>query len=181
MIIKYRVFTLLALITLINLSACRLQQTLPVPVIHDLGQLNNRQDRIAITVDAPIWLWDSRIRYRLLYKDPTAIAYYNLDRWEAPVPTLLEQQLNIPELTTPLYLKIQLTQFEQRFSAFDTAQVIMELRVSAFSSKENTLLAKQVFKGVEVTITPDAQGAILGFSHLTEQMKAQITAWLQLL
>jgi len=179
MIIKYRALALLTLITLINLSACSLQQTLSVPVTHDLGQLNNRQERIAITVDAPVWLWDSRIRYRLLYKDPTAIAYYNLDRWEAPIPTLLEQQLNIPELTKPLYLKIQLTQFEQRFSAPDKAQVIMELRVSTFSSKENTLLAKQTFKGVKITARPDAQGAILGFSQLTEQMNTQITAWLQ--
>lgn len=179
MIIKHKVANFLILLFFVSLSACRLQHSLSVPVTHDLGQLNNSQERLTITVDAPVWLWDSRIRYRLLYKDPTAIAYYNLDRWEAPVPSLLEQQLNIPELTKPLYLKIKLTQFEQQFSALDTAHVIMELRVSAFSSKENTLLAKQVFKGVEITTTPDAQGAILGFSHLTKKINTQITSWLQ--
>ncbi len=176
MTIKYQAVTFLVFI---YLSACSVQKTLSVPVMHDLGQLNNRKERIAITVDAPVWLWDSRIRYRLLYKDPTAIAYYNLDRWEAPIPTLLEQQLNIPKLTKPFSLKIQLTQFEQRFSAPDKAHVLMELRISAFSNKENKLFAEQVFRGLEKTTSPDAQGAILGFSQLTKQMNTQIVVWLQ--
>jgi len=169
---------ILAISFLIMTSACSMRPNLPVPTHHDLGlateaTLNNA----TVNVDAPSWLWDERIRYRLLYSNPTAIAYYNLDRWEAPIPTLLEHRLNIAAQGKPINLKIQLMQFEQQFESANNARVVMILRVSAFSSDDSRLLSKRVFNFSKNTISPDAAGAIKGFVDLTEQANNELSSW----
>ncbi|MGR8979863.1 MAG: hypothetical protein ACU84H_07225 [Gammaproteobacteria bacterium] len=70
--------------------------TRSVPItLHDLGPAGYPEKPVsASSLDAPVWLWDDRIRYRLLYADASAIRYYSQDRWEAPPPALLEPHLS---------------------------------------------------------------------------------------
>lgn len=169
---------ILAISFLIMTSACSMRPNLSVPTHHDLGiakeaNINNS----TVNVDAPSWLWDERIRYRLLYSNPTAIDYYNLDRWEAPVPTLLEHRLNIAAQGKLINIKIQLMQFEQQFESANNARVVMVLRVSAFSSNGSRLLSKRILKFSKNTESPDAAGAIKGFVDLTEQANKEISSW----
>ncbi|MBW6453031.1 MAG: hypothetical protein K0A92_04530 [Methyloprofundus sp.] len=159
-------------------SACSMRPNLSVPTHHDLGLATEASIHNAtVNVDAPSWLWEERIRYRLLYSNPTAIAYYNLDRWEASVPTLLEHRLHIAAHGKPINLKIQLLQFEQQFESANHARVVMLLKVHAFSGESTALLGQRVFKFAKNTPTPDAAGAIKGFVDLTKQANNELSSW----
>jgi len=169
------------LMLLAALSACSVAPDYSNPVSHDLGpvaQPSAKQSKIFL--QAPVWLWDERIRYRLLYDDDTAIRYYNLDRWEAPLPALLERHF-AGIGSNPVTLKIRLTQFEQQFQTPKEARVVMRLSVSAFLDKDHRLLGKRTFSLSQDTGTPDAAGAIKGFIALVGKAKADIQTWLSTL
>ena len=172
---------LIAITLMATVSACSIGANHGLPVSHDLGPIaiSTAQDA-AVTLDAPVWLWDERIRYRLLYKDATAIRYYNLDRWEAPFPALLERRLTING-KRPFTVQINLTQFEQQFETSNQARVVMSLMVSVFAAKDYRLIANRSFNLSQNTVSPDAAGAIAGFVTLTEQAKTDIQAWLETL
>jgi len=164
-----------------TVSACSIGAHRGLPVRHDLGPIaiSAAQDT-AVTLDAPVWLWDERIRYRLLYEDATAIRHYNLDRWEAPVPALLERRLTMNG-KRPFTVHINLTQFEQQFETVNQARVVMSLTVSVFAASDYRLITNRSFNLSQNTVSPDAAGAIAGFVTLTEQAKTDIQAWLETL
>lgn len=172
---------LIAITLLATVSACSIGSKPGLPVSHDLGPVTEqRADGVPVTLDAPLWLWDERIRYRLLYQDATVIRYYNLDRWEAPLPALLERHLTINS-EQPFTVQIQLTQFEQQFEMLNQARVVLSLTVSVFAAKDYRLIAKRSFNLSKNTVSPDAAGAIAGFITLTGQAKTGIQAWLKTL
>ncbi len=84
-------------------------------------------------MDAPTWLWDNRIRYRLLYASPTRVGFYALDLWIAPPPELFEQLLISSGKTRNYSLNIRLQDFEQQFDAPDRARVVLRFSVEAYS------------------------------------------------
>jgi cholesterol transport system auxiliary component len=169
---------LLILLMLISLAACAGRGEPRLPLNHDLGQRSEPSgNNVTLTIDAPVWLWDDKIRYRLLYNDASAVRYYNLDRWEAPLPALLERYLNRIESPHALKLRVALAQFEQRFTASNEARVVIELTVSAHCHGANTLLGSQRFSTTQAT-SSDAEGAINGFSALSNQLRNEIQAWL---
>jgi len=172
---------LIAITLLATISACSVGSNPGLPLSHDLGPVaKTTVDSVSVTLDAPVWLWDERIRYRLLYEDASVIRYYNLDRWEAPLPALLERRLTINS-EQPFTVQIQLTQFEQQFATLNQAHVVLSLTVSVFAVKDYRLIAKRSFNLSQNTISPDAAGAIAGFITLTEQVKTGIQAWLKTL
>ena len=130
---KRIIYRVLVISLLSMATACTIGSKPAMPVSHDLGPIGvPGADTIPITLSAPVWLWSERLRYRLLYKDPTAIHYYNLDRWEAPLPALLERRLKVTGKQQALTLQIQLTQFEQQFETINNAYVVMAFTASAF-------------------------------------------------
>ena len=176
---KHIINSMLALSLLGMATACSVGNKLAMPVSHDLGPIALvNVHSIPLTMSAPVWLWNERIRYRLLYKDATAVAYYNLDRWEAPLPALLERRLKVTGKQQGLTLKIYLTQFEQQFEAINNAHVLMAFTVSAFAGGSNSLLAERSFTLSQQTDSADADGAISGFVALTEQANKEMTLWL---
>ena len=171
----------LAITSIMIFSACSVNSSLLMPVSHDLGLIErNTSNKISITLDAPAWLWDERIRYRLLYDDATVIRYYHKDRWETPIPALLERRLTIVS-KRPLIMRIQLNQFEQHFDKADKATVVMDMTVRVFAEKNNKLLGKHNFILSQATISADAKGAIDGFVEMTEKAKVEIQLWLDTL
>ncbi|SEL39990.1 ABC-type transport auxiliary lipoprotein family protein [Nitrosovibrio tenuis] len=172
---------LIAITLMATVSACSIGANHGLPVRHDLGPMAiSMAQGTAVTLDAPVWLWDERIRYRLLYEDATVIRYYNSDRWEAPLPALLERRLTING-KRPFTVQIKLTQFEQQFETSNQARVVMSLMVSALAARDYRLIANRSFNLSQNTVSPDAAGAIAGFVTLTEQAKADIQAWLETL
>lgn len=169
---------LIALIIMI--TGCSISQK--QPAVHDFGFVvyNHGAKSVKnpiITVDAPKWLWDNRIRYRLLYASPTRVRFYTLDSWIAPPPELFEQQLFAGNKTLNYPLHIRLLDFEQQFDAPDRARVVLRFSVDAYAAGNKSAISSQQFRLEQPTTTPDAAGAVNGFANLTRQAVDKIQTW----
>jgi cholesterol transport system auxiliary component len=153
--------------------------TLKQPAVHDFGLPVSAvaQGRASITVNAPTWLWDNRIRYRLLFASPSQVRFYGLDRWIASPPELLEQLLAGSGGKAQDYaLIVRLQDFEQQFDAPDRARVVLHFSVEAYS--DNKKIDEHEFNLQQPTKTPDAAGAISGFTDLAQRAAGKIQDWL---
>lgn len=151
------------------------------PAFHDFGASMStaiHQDKALVSVNAPTWLWDNRIRYRLLFSAPTQVRFYGLDRWIASPPELLEQLLTSSDKAQDYILIIRLHDFEQQFDEPDRARVVLRFSVEAYSVNNKQKIASREFYLQQPTKTPDAAGAINGFTDLTKQATEYIQAWL---
>lgn len=180
---KYSLIGLLLFSILLSGTGCSL--TPKQPVLHDFGlpdsisTYNSKRDnKPTITVDAPTWLWDNRIRYRLLYASPNRVGFYALDLWIAPPPELFEQLLISSGKIRNYSLIIWLHDFEQQFDAPDRARVMLRFSVDVYSGDNNKKVATQEFYLERPTTTPDAAGAVSGFDKLTRQAADRIQVWL---
>lgn len=151
------------------------------PAVHDFGlpvSAATHQGRASINVNAPTWLWDNRIRYRLLFASPSQVRFYGLDRWIASPPELFEQLLTSSGKAQNHALLIRLQDFEQQFDAPSRARVVLRFSVEAYSGNDKQKIGTQEFYLQQPTKTPDATGAINGFTDLTQQAAEKIQAWL---
>jgi cholesterol transport system auxiliary component len=152
------------------------------PALHDFGlpvSAAIQQGRASITINAPTWLWDNRIRYRLLFSSSSQVRFYGLDRWIASPPELFEQLLSSSDKAQNYALIIRLQDFEQQFDAPDRARVVLRFSVEAHSTGNGQAVATQEFHLEQVTKTPDAAGAISGFTDLTQLAAGKIQDWLR--
>jgi cholesterol transport system auxiliary component len=181
--VKYLSNSLLLLVMLLSSAGCSISAK--QPVLHDFGSpvsmpadKSAQVNKPAITVDAPTWLWDNRIRYRLLYASPTRVGFYTLDLWVAPPPELFEQLLIASGKIQNFSLVIWLNDFEQQFEAPDRARVILRFSVEAYSVNNSKRAFTQEFALQYPTTSPDAAGAVNGFAYLTRQAADKIQGWL---
>lgn len=165
-------------------GACSLgRPAVSPPVAHDFGPEPTALPSGAVTwsvgsVDAPAWLQDDRIRYRLLYADPSQVRFYSRDLWAAPPPHLLAQRLDMAGGGGDLRLRVDVQVFEQVFDAPDRARVLLNLNVTAYRPGGAQPLAERRFRFDEATPSADAPGAVTAFTHLADQAVAEIRAWL---
>lgn len=149
------------------------------PALHDFAvppSAADQQGRASVSVNAPTWLWDNRIRYRLLFAQSSQVRFYGLDRWIAAPPELFEHLLNVSGKAQNYNLIIRLQDFEQQFDAPDRASVLLRFVAEAYSG--NDKIATQAFYLQQPTKTPDAAGAISGFTDLAQQAGMRIQHWL---
>jgi cholesterol transport system auxiliary component len=153
--------------------------------VHDFGLTSQNttagQTRLTssppVNVEAPKWLNDNRIRYRLLYASPTQVRYYMHDKWLASPPELFAQLLNTSNLTVRNPLTVTLLTFEQQFTTPNQAHVSMRFTVSGGTeSKNNT--DKQNFSLTLPCPNPDAKGAVSAFSTITRMAVDKINSWI---
>lgn len=155
------------------------------PALHDFGvtpvPLHSRQEPEAaeIKVLAPKWLGDNRIRYRLLYAQPTRIRFYNLDQWIAPPQELLKLQLASANLDPNYSLVVHLLNFEQQFEEPGSAFVLLHFRADVFSAYSKKKGDSREFVLRSGKVSPDAEGAVEGFAESAAQASQQIQAWLR--
>lgn len=166
------------------LGSCTILPEIQPVAIHDFGFTfykpgNSDLAPTQVSVEAPEWLADTRIRYRLLYAEPTQVRYYSLDQWIAPPNELFEQLLSTHTSGLPKLLAIQIQGFEQQFDAPGRAKALM--RFSAVASSENSgdKLLKKDFVLQQPCPTADAKGAVTGFSILARNAVDQIQLWLK--
>ena len=170
----------LALIVGFALAGCEIAPK--QPDVHDFGLpiVRGHSSGTAIVpnidLDAPKWLWDTRIRYRLLYKSPTKVNFYMLDRWIATPPELFKQQL-VEQTNLRFPLAITFLDFEQQFDNPKQAKVFMRLSVTAYAA-ENKPLATREFQWRRLTPSADAKGAVEGFAYLVRTAVNDIDGWL---
>lgn len=172
---------------LLMLGSCSLLHQSQSVAEHDFGysdsssQLNNSKatQQSSITVEAPKWLSDNRIRYRLLYAIPSQVRFYSLDRWIAPPPELFEQLFNDSEKQWLKPFTIQLQVFEQQFEAPDRAKVIMDFTASFVQTESKQKINERDFHLQAPCPTPDAKGAVAAFTLLTRKAVDETQAWLR--
>jgi cholesterol transport system auxiliary component len=153
--------------------------------VHDFGYPitispaeNTPLNQPLISVEAPKWFSDNRIRYRLLYATPTQVRFYALDRWIAPPPELFQQLLIASGKHWPVPFDIQLDVFEQQFEVADRAKVVMHFTVTTVPSGDKQKPSKREFHLQQPCPTADAKGAVTGFTTLTKQAVDKVQAWL---
>lgn len=146
------------------------------PALHDFGlSTNPTTEKASVSINAPTWLWDNRIRYRLLYSEPTEVKFYGLDRWIASPPELFEQLFNG---RSKYGVAIQLQDFEQQFDAPDRSRVVLRFTAEAYSTDKQHKLGEREFYIQQYTKTADASGAISGFTNLAHQAVRNVQDWL---
>jgi cholesterol transport system auxiliary component len=69
---------------------------------------------------------------------------------------------------------IRLHDFEQQFDTPDQARVVMRFSVEAYSANNKQKIGTQEFYLQQPTKTPDAAGAISGFTDLAQQAAKRI-------
>lgn len=151
------------------------------PALHDFGvpvSAAVNQGKVSVSVNAPTWLWDNRIRYRLLFSSPSQVRFYGLDRWIASPPEMFEQLLTFNNTQDRDYvIVIRLHDFEQQFDTPDRSRVVMRFSVEA-SSDNKRKTSSQEFYLEQVNKTPDAAGAIAGFIDLARKASGKIQDWI---
>jgi cholesterol transport system auxiliary component len=182
---KYLLIVLLLVSTLFLMTACTVV-TPKNPALHDFGPPvsisaagNGKQgNRSMISVDAPTWLWDNRIRYRPLYASPTRVGFYALDLWAAPPPELFEQLLMSGGRTQNYALIIRLQDFEQQFDAPGRSRVVLRFFAEAYDGDTHKKTGTREFYLERPAMTPDAAGAVDALVHLTRRAVDDIQGWL---
>ena len=177
--------SILALLFLIA-TACSVLTKPKSSALHDFGYpysipsstMIRLTQHPPITVEAPKWLADNRIHYRLLYANPTQVRFYTLDRWIASPAELFEQLLlsNLKLEIVPV--NIQLHVFEQQFISSTQANVIMHFTVATVPDDKNQKSIERDFHLQAPCLTPDAKGAVSAFNKLTRQAVDKVQAWL---
>ncbi|MCD2449894.1 hypothetical protein GO003_005785 [Methylicorpusculum oleiharenae] len=150
---------------------------------HDLGPLTEitshddlNSDRRLI-ISAPEWLNDTRLRYRQLYKAPTLVKAYSLDRWVAPPTQLLSRYFASLPLPPENQLHLHVIDFEQQFDSAHSAKSLFSFSVELFG-KDKKAISTRFFRLEEINESADAQGAIKSFVSLTRQAKTELIKWL---
>jgi cholesterol transport system auxiliary component len=150
---------------------------------HDLGPLTeitphddlNAEKRM--TLSAPEWLNDTRLRYRQLYKAPTLVKAYSLDRWVAPPTQLLRRYFASLPLPPETQLFLHVIDFEQQFDSAHSAKSLFSFSVELFG-KDKKSISTRFFRLEEINESADAHGAIKSFVSLTRQAKIELINWL---
>lgn len=175
----------IAVLLFLLVASCSILPKTKPSAVHDFGlpyfspssEITELSQHPLITVEAPKWLVDNRIHYRLLYNNPTEVRFYALDRWIAPPPELFEQLLNSRSQHWKLPTILRLHVFEQQFVSSSQAKVLMHFSVTTVPDNKNQKSIKQDFHLEAPCPTPDANGAVNGFTALTKQAGDKIVAW----
>jgi cholesterol transport system auxiliary component len=183
---KARISGLFVLVLLLTLSGCSILPQSQPSAVHDFGvpnansssETSTSSKQPSITVQAPKWLSDNRIHYRLLYATPTQVRFYALDRWIAPPSELFEQLLNASGKQLSKTATIQLDVFEQQFDTSNQAKVVIHFTVTTVAEDNKHRANKRDFHLQLPCPTPDAKGAVTGFTSLTKQAVDKVQAWL---
>jgi cholesterol transport system auxiliary component len=155
----------------------------PRPAVHDFGPVPSAAANTiipwsAVSVEAPEWLHDPLIRYRLLYSQPTQVRFYSLDRWVAPPPELLASRLAASNSTKGYELRLSLQTFEQVFEAPDRSVVQLNFQASAIDPQTAQRASLRVFRFSRPARSADAAGAVESISRLVEQALAELAKWM---
>ena len=133
------------------------------------------------------------IHYRLLYDadgdlQPRPYAH---SRWAASVPQLLAQRLQqILSASRPvleagngrlaaLDLRLALDEFAQHFASEGESSGVIQLRATLFGGQPRRLIAQRSFAASSAAPTPDAPGGVHALREATNDIAAQLDAWLR--
>jgi cholesterol transport system auxiliary component len=165
-----------------------------------------RQPTITLPeVDAPVALEGTAVLYRLAYSDAQQLRPYAQARWTMAPAQLLRQRLReqlgqsrtilapgeagpvLPVTSTqpfvpqPAIVRIELEEFSQLFDAPQTSSALVRVRATVLQTGPNgsRTAAQQTFVVRRPAATADAAGGVKALALATEEVIAQLDAWLQ--
>ncbi|XHO73877.1 hypothetical protein BCC0238_003374 [Burkholderia gladioli] len=163
---------------------------------YDLGPLDTSSLALApasgsvikvLDVRAPDAFDTDKFAYRLAYADAQRIATYRDSRWTAPPAQLLTQRLRAAlaargtvleggDAVRASVLHVELNTFEQVFDG--QAQSHGEVAVRATLTHDGAVLGQRSFVARAPASTPDAAGGASALAAASNELVAQIVAWL---
>jgi cholesterol transport system auxiliary component len=189
------------------LASCGvLSKSGPPPKLHDFGTAAAPEvpgaaavaGALRVRVEAPPWLEEQDIHYRLMYDDPTQLRAYAMNRWVACPAQLLEQRLlaavarsraadagaaaqNAGAAVGPAAgagagaeVRLVLERFEQRFESPERARAVV--RVRAERRMRGAPDAVRVFELARPS-APTVHGAVRGLSQATDATVRAVLEW----
>lgn len=147
------------------------------------------------SVQAPSSLDGTAMLYRLDYSDTLQSRAYAQARWSMPIPELLAQRLRQRLASTHavlnpadgvhsrahgVVLRVELEDFEQRFSAPEQAQAQVRLRatLSTWRGGVEQLLAQRSFEARQPCPSADAAGGVVALAAASDQVLEALVRWL---
>ncbi|CAB3768017.1 ABC-type transport auxiliary lipoprotein family protein [Paraburkholderia humisilvae] len=175
------------------LSGCASSSTVMSDIRYDLGppaqvaSAGPLSPVKMLDVTAPETLGSDRLIYRLSYVDTQRTASYANSHWTMPPAQLLTQRLRnaLSARGTVLtggdgmrapVLRVDLEEFEQDFDA--QAQSHGAVTARATLSFQGKVVGQHTFAARAPASTPDAAGGARAIAAATDDLVAQITAWL---
>lgn len=195
----FRTFTVAALFAISTISAmlasgCALRR--PAPQMLDLGpatmamtpQLRLPPLRL-MEVEAPPWLDEPRMFYRLMYENPQQARIYTASRWLVSPGKLVDQRLRqrltaaggivLPSADSSSglpVLRIELDDFVQNFSSPSSSSARVVIRASLYTGYE--LLAQNTFYGQVAAASADATGGVRALASASDVAIDALSRWL---
>ena len=187
-----------ASIALLAVAACSFDAPVSaVPTSYDFGPARAyARSNPAITgtvlvapVQAPAWLEDDAIAYRLVYEDAARTQAYATSRWAAEPAALITDRLRsrlaavAQGVVSPAFgarsdytLRIELEDFSQHFKAPGESRALLRARATLLSSERRLLLAQRVFD-IERTAAPNVQGAVKALTEAADAFLEDVVKW----
>lgn len=181
------------------LSACSLGPApTPAVAVYDFGpelpapaSTRVRSTLALDEVAANPQLHTPAILYRLIYLDAAQLQPYSRSRWAAPPSVLLNQRLRYAlgqatergltavadGVPSEHVLRVELDAFEQLVDTPNAGRVSIRARASLIRYPERSLRAQRVFVVQRASPSVDAQGAVRALSAATDELIADMIAW----
>lgn len=140
-----------------------------------------------LDVSAPDALDSDKLNYRLSYADAQRIASYRDSRWTAPPAQLLTLRLRAAlssrgtvlegadSVRAPV-LKVELDEFEQVFDGQSQSHAAVTARATLML--DGKVLSQRTFIARAPSSTPDAVGGARALATASDDLVAQLVAWL---
>jgi len=141
-------------------------------------------------VQAPDWLDDTGIVYRLLYEDPARTHVYALNKWASEPGTLITNRLRARlaaaskgvvapgfSVHSDYTLRVELEDFSQTFKTPSESQIQLRARASLLDTEHRKLLAQRVFE-FDRPAGPNAPGAVKALTAATDTLLEHLVKWM---
>ncbi len=177
-----------SLITL-NLVACiSTNKTKQNLVIYDFGlpvfSEHNQRSTSKIIIDKPTAadaFNHNKIRYRLMYQNPSRVFFYVESRWvTTPVELLsskISQTVNLAKVSPNCSLKLKIEVFDHVFQTITDSEAVVQLSATIIERNTQKAIATQLFTEKVTSISPNAQGGTAALRDASEIALQKSIEW----
>ena len=190
---------LLIAISLLFLGGCAFNSQ-PAAIQYDLGPTtsmpaerifsSNMPPIIVSQVDAPAWLNNNKMYYRLSQVNDQQTRFYTRTLWNMPPAKLFREYLKSLivsssgeiggqkiSTTNALRLFIYIEDFSQYFYSDESSEGRIALRASLLG-KDNLLIQKSFYRAIPAP-TPDAAGGVKALATGANEIMTEILYWVK--
>jgi cholesterol transport system auxiliary component len=193
------------LLAIVLLTGCATPRTQAPAAVYDFGAQrlaaggsgvsDDKPLRASIwvpDVQAPVWLDNTGILYRLAYHDLAQVHAYGSSRWAATPAILLTQRIRsriamvndagvisaAEGARTNYMLGLELEEFSQIFDTTDSSRAVIKLRASLIDRRTRLLLSQRNFSIEQPSLAPNAPGGVRALTKASDNLIGSLIEWL---